>query len=229
MSCIALARCHKSVLTQTDPPPGNTYSDTASFWKIYDAYEKDYELILAKQREVQKKEKEEEKQKEISGKSHQDFFTRTNPKATSRPTDPIIIPPPVPAPSRTLGGEELDLDPDTVKMTERIISQNTHDEINQDFRYWEDASDEYRQLEGSLLPLWKFHCNKSRFQVVSSLSWSPAHHDLFAASYTPDKLCALENEGRICLFTLKNPGIPERMLVTPQGVTSVQFHPSVSA
>lgn len=56
-------------MTQTDPPPGNTYSDTASFWKIYDAYEKDYELILAKQREVQKKEKEEEKQKEISGKS----------------------------------------------------------------------------------------------------------------------------------------------------------------
>ncbi|XP_037789718.1 dynein intermediate chain 2, ciliary-like isoform X2 [Penaeus monodon] len=105
-------------------------------------------------------------------------------------------------------------------MVERIINQNTHDEINQDFRYWEDASDEYRQLEGSLLPLWKFHCNKSRSQVVSSLSWSPCHHDLFVASYTP------ENEGRICLFTLKNPGIPERMLVTPQGVTSVQFHPS---
>lgn len=56
-----------------------------------------------------------------------------------------------------------------------------------DFRYWDDASDEYRQLEGSLLPLWKFSCDKSRSFVVSSLSWSPAHHDLFAASYTAGK------------------------------------------
>ncbi|XP_063592192.1 dynein intermediate chain 2, ciliary-like [Penaeus indicus] len=204
---------------KTDPPPGNTYSDTASFRKIYDAYEKDHTLVLAKQREVEREEREEEKQKEISRKS-------INPKVMSRLTNPITIPLP-PAPSKcTLGGVELDFDPNTVKMVERILNQNTHDEINQDFRYWEDASDEYRQLEGSLLPLWKFHCNKSRSQVVSSLSWSPAHHDLFVASYTPDKLCALENEGRICLFTLKNPGIPERMLVTPQGVTSVQFHPS---
>ncbi|XP_047494973.1 dynein axonemal intermediate chain 1-like [Penaeus chinensis] len=205
--------------SKTDPPPGNTFSDTASFWKIYDAYEKDHTLVLANHIEVQREEREEEKQKEISRKS-------INPKAMSRLTNPITIPPPSPPTNRTLGGVELGLDPNIVKMVERILNQNTHDEINQDFRYWEDASDEYRQLEGSLLPLWKFHCNKSRSQVVSSLSWSPAHHDLFAASYTADKLCALENEGRICLFTLKNPGIPERMLVTPQGVTSVQFHPS---
>lgn len=56
-----------------------------------------------------------------------------------------------------------------------------------DFRYWEDASDEYRQLEGSLLPLWRFSCEKSRSLVVSALSWNPARQDLFAASYTPGK------------------------------------------
>ncbi|XP_063592193.1 dynein axonemal intermediate chain 1-like [Penaeus indicus] len=88
-------------------------------------------------------------------------------------------------------------------MTERLVNQNIYDEITQDFRYWEDASDEYRQLEGSLLPLWRFSCDKSRSLVVSALSWNPARQDLFAASYTP-----------------------ERMLVTPRGVMSVQFHPS---
>ena len=28
------------------------------------------------------------------------------------------------------------------------------DEIFQDFKYWEDASDQFREGEGSLLPLW---------------------------------------------------------------------------
>lgn len=60
----------QSVLTQTDPPPGNAFSDTASLWKIYDAYEKDYTIFLAKQREIEKeKEKEEEKKRGKSGKS----------------------------------------------------------------------------------------------------------------------------------------------------------------
>ncbi|ROT80993.1 putative dynein intermediate chain 2, ciliary-like isoform X3 [Penaeus vannamei] len=220
--------------TQTDPPPGNIFAAAASLSTIYDAYEKDYMLVLAKQRELEKqKEMEDEKEREKSGKA-----------APKGSPDPIVLPA-TPPPSRpSLGGEELDLDPNTVKMTERLVNQNIYDEITQDFRYWEDASDEYRQLEGSLLPLWRFSCDKSRSLVVSSLSWNPARHDLFAASYTPGgqadqyvklrtlslfplhKASESESEGRICLFTLKNPGIPERMLVTPRGVMSVQFHPS---
>ncbi|XP_042874358.1 dynein intermediate chain 2, ciliary-like [Penaeus japonicus] len=262
----------KAAFTQTDPPPGNTFADTASLSAIYDAYEKDYVLVLAKQRELEKqKEMEEEKEREKSGKTPEkeksSQFQRGGKneigKVPKGPPDPIVLPP-TPPPSRPcLAGEELGLDPITVKMTERLVNQNIFDEITQgkklqhtwmflvsppdlifalpitqilfltvgllsepDFRYWDDASDEYRQLEGSLLPLWKFSCDKSRSFVVSSLSWSPAHHDLFAASYTA--VSESESEGRICLFTLKNPGIPERMLVTPRGVVSLQFHPSVS-
>ncbi|ROT69578.1 putative dynein intermediate chain 2, ciliary [Penaeus vannamei] len=37
---------------------------------------------------------------------------------------------------------------------------------------------------------------------------------------------ASDARGMLCLFTLKNPGIPERVLQPPCGVTSVQFHPS---
>lgn len=60
-----------------------------------------------------------------------------------------------------------------------------------DFRYWEDASDEYRCMEGSLLPLWKFHHDKSRALLVSAVCWSPVYHDLFAAAYATG-----EGEGR---------------------------------
>lgn len=54
-----------------------------------------------------------------------------------------------------------------------------------DFRYWEDGSDEFRPLEGSLLPLWKFHHDRSRHLVVTDICWSPIYTDLFAAAYAP--------------------------------------------
>lgn len=56
--------------TQTDPPPGNIFAEAASLSTIYDAYEKDYMLVLAKQRELEKqKEMEDEKEREKSGKA----------------------------------------------------------------------------------------------------------------------------------------------------------------
>jgi hypothetical protein len=43
-----------------------------------------------------------------------------------------------------------------LKILERMANQNAEDEIFQDFKYWEDASDQFRDGEGSLLPLWRF-------------------------------------------------------------------------
>ena len=40
-----------------------------------------------------------------------------------------------------------------------------------DFKYWEDASDEYRDNEGTVLPLWKFSYEKSKRMTVTALSW----------------------------------------------------------
>lgn len=52
-----------------------------------------------------------------------------------------------------------------------MVNQNTYDDIAQDFRYFEDASDEFRDQEGTLLPLWKFSFDKAKRLAVTSLCW----------------------------------------------------------
>ena len=52
-----------------------------------------------------------------------------------------------------------------------------------DFKYWEDASDEFRETEGTLLPLWKFSFEKAKKLEITGLCWNKAYKDLFAASY----------------------------------------------
>ncbi len=71
----------------------------------------------------------------------------------------------------------------SLKIVERIINQNTFDAtaqgkiflqsfiyiyflFNQDFKYWEDAADEYRDQQGSLLPLWVF-----QYDLTKKLAW----------------------------------------------------------
>ena len=52
-----------------------------------------------------------------------------------------------------------------------------------DFRFYEDASDEFREFEGTLLPLWKFGFEKARKLEITALCWNPAYNDLFAAGF----------------------------------------------
>jgi len=40
-----------------------------------------------------------------------------------------------------------------------------------DFKYFEDASDEYRDHRGTLLPLWKFQYDKTKRLAVTAISW----------------------------------------------------------
>lgn len=47
-----------------------------------------------------------------------------------------------------------------------MANQNMYEEITADFKYWEDASDAFRQGEGSLLPLWRFTSDKARRRQV---------------------------------------------------------------
>ena len=56
-------------------------------------------------------------------------------------------------------------------ITERMVNQNTFDDIAQDFSYFEDASDEFRDQEGTLLPLWKFSYDKAKRLAVTSICW----------------------------------------------------------
>lgn len=61
-----------------------------------------------------------------------------------------------------------------------MINQNTFDDVLQDFAYYEDASDEFRDSLGTLLPLWKFSYDKAKKLAVTALCWSPKYNDLFA-------------------------------------------------
>ena len=59
-----------------------------------------------------------------------------------------------------------------LSILERMVNQNTYDDISQDFKYWEDAGDEFRAGQGSLLPLWKLSYEKARKFSVTSLKWN---------------------------------------------------------
>merc|ERR1719369_2057966 len=79
--------------------------------------------------------------------------------------------------------DELEKISRVARIVERMVNQNTYDEIAQDFRYWEDASDEVRDCEGTLLPLWIFNPANVNKRSVTHVSWNPQYPDLFSASY----------------------------------------------
>lgn len=69
------------------------------------------------------------------------------------------------------------------QILERMINQNIFDDISNDYRYWEDPADEYRDGEGNLLPLWKFQYEKTKKMNVTELTFNPSYYDLFAVCY----------------------------------------------
>ena len=69
------------------------------------------------------------------------------------------------------------------RILERMVNQNTYNDIAQDFKYWEDASDEFRETEGTLLPLWRFVFEKAKNLEITGICWNPAYKDLFAAAF----------------------------------------------
>ena len=52
-----------------------------------------------------------------------------------------------------------------------------------DFKYWEDAADEYREQEGSLLPLWLFQFEATKKLACTNLAWNTHYTDLFAVAF----------------------------------------------
>lgn len=52
-----------------------------------------------------------------------------------------------------------------------------------DYRYWEDPSDEFRDEEGTLLPLWKFSYEKTKKMNVTDICFNTFYYDLFAVCF----------------------------------------------
>lgn len=115
----------------------------------------------------------------------------------------------------------------SVKIVDRMISQNLFEEVAMDFKYWEDVADAYRPGEGTLLPLWRFTSEKAKRRQVTAICWSPLYDDLFAVGYGSYEFLK-QTSGLICIFSLKNPTSPEFTFTTDSGVMSLHFHPEYS-
>ncbi|KAG8284801.1 cytoplasmic dynein with WD40 domain [Homalodisca vitripennis] len=189
----------REIGTQTNPPPRASFAAYITQWIIYDAYQEDYEN--------QQREKERErKEKMLTQPKKEEVVTRKK--------------------HDKLGVEAVTMRMiQAAKILERMINQNTFDDIAQDYRYWEDPSDEYRDAEGTLLPLWKFSYEKTKKLSVTEICWNPHYYDLFGVTFGSFDFMRQVTEGYLCLFTLKNPSYPEYINSTDSGVMCLDFHP----
>ncbi|XP_064259858.1 dynein axonemal intermediate chain 1 [Passer domesticus] len=182
---------------QTDPAPFETFSANVNQWFIYDAYMEELERI--------EKAKEKEKAKPTTVKKED---VKSGRKLS------YVEPPHVDSLSKVAKA---------AKIAERMVNLNTYDDIAQDFKYFEDASDEYRGQQGTLLPLWKFQYEKTKKLAVTALSWNPKYKDLFAVGYGSYDFMK-QGHGMLLLYTLKNPSFPEYSFSCESGVMCLDFH-----
>ncbi|KAK9878543.1 hypothetical protein WA026_022440 [Henosepilachna vigintioctopunctata] len=188
---------------QTIPPPRANFSGLVLQWVIYDAYQKDFD---AKELEKELERERKEKEKAV-------FSLR--PKLSKK------------KPGKAQISEAVKLRlAESWKVLERMINQNTFYDIAKDYRYWEDPADEFREEEGTLLPLWKFHYDKVRKYTVTDIEWNPYYYDLFAVSFGSLDFAKPTKDGAVCIYTLKNPSFPDYICMTHSGAMSISTHPT---
>jgi dynein intermediate chain 1 len=182
----------------TEPPPVVQFFATVTQWDIYDVYMADYRKQLADEERA----KNAEKRKSVSAGA-----TEETTKLNNKEDDMVH--------SQKMSN--------ALKILERMVNQNAEDEIFQDFKYWEDASDFYRNGEGSLLPLWRFSTERTKRKQVTTLCWNPSYPDLFAVAYGSYDFMR-QGSGMVCCFSLKNTSHPEYIFSTESGVMCLDFH-----
>eukprot|EP00747_Dinoflagellata_sp_TGD_P165115 gnl/TRDRNA2_/TRDRNA2_185975_c0_seq1.p1 gnl/TRDRNA2_/TRDRNA2_185975_c0~~gnl/TRDRNA2_/TRDRNA2_185975_c0_seq1.p1 ORF type:complete len:695 (+),score=179.37 gnl/TRDRNA2_/TRDRNA2_185975_c0_seq1:79-2085(+) len=111
----------------------------------------------------------------------------------------------------------------SIKIMERMVNQNAENEVYHDFKYWEDRSDEFRDGDGTLLPLWRFSSEKAKRKQVTSIKWNPRYSDLCAVGFGSYDFMR-QGTGVICCYSLKNTRYPEYVFNTDAGVCSLDWH-----
>lgn len=185
----------------TEPPPVVQFFATVTQWDIYDAYMADYRKQLHEEELIKNAEK-----RKVSGHGSGNSEEANN-KQNAKEDDMVH--------SQKMNN--------ALKILERMVNQNAEDEIFQDFKYWEDASDWYRNGEGSLLPLWRFSTERTKRKQVTTLLWNPSYPDLFAVAYGSYDFMR-QGSGMVCCFSLKNTSHPEYIFSTESGVMCLDFH-----
>ncbi|XP_075267385.1 dynein axonemal intermediate chain 1 [Opisthocomus hoazin] len=182
---------------QSEPTPCKNFSATANQWVIYDAYVE----------ELQKMERSKEKEKTKAQMAKREEEKKKGRKLTSLESQ----------------SDDITKISKAAKIMERMVNQNIFDDIAQDFKYFEDASDEYRDQQGTLLPLWKFQYDKTKRLAVTAISWNPKYKDLFAVGYGSYDFMK-QGQGMLVLYTMKNPSFPEYVFSSESGVMCLDFH-----
>lgn len=179
----------------TEAPPTTTYSETVNSWIVYDQY-------IDKEKEKDKK--AEGEAKKVDKAKDFEFDKKKRGEADPLYSDSMRM---------------------SIKLMERMVNQNAENEIYHDFKYWEDKSDEFRDGDGTLLPLWRFASEKARKKQVTSLRWNPQYKDLFAVGFGSYDFMR-QGTGCICCYSLKNTRFPEYVFNTDAGVCSLDWHKS---
>jgi len=191
----------------TEPPPVTQFSHTLTQWEIYDHYMGDYQSTMMHKKIVENADKG--KKSGGYGGGYEDPDKNASSKATSSKEED------------TVHSAKME---NALKILERLVNQNAEDEIFQDFKFWEDASDQFREGEGSLLPLWRFSTDRTKRKQVTALCWNPQYPDLFAVGYGSYDFMR-QGSGMICCYSLKNTSYPEYIFSTESGVMCLDFHP----
>ncbi|KAL7537747.1 hypothetical protein ACHAXR_008038 [Thalassiosira sp. AJA248-18] len=191
----------KSRGVHTEPPPTTQYQDEVSQWKIHDSYTSEYLLN-------QSIDKLEGGARNISFEDKLASIVLSQEESNGNETD-------------TIHSENME---SALKTVERLVNQNAEDEVFQDFKYFEDKADQFRNGEGTLLPLWRFSTDRANRKQVTSLCWNPRYNDMFAVGYGSYDFMR-QGTGMVCCFSLKNTSYPEYVISTESGVMCLDFHP----
>eukprot|EP00040_Diaphanoeca_grandis_P013348 m.67440 g.67440 ORF g.67440 m.67440 type:complete len:733 (-) comp23813_c0_seq2:225-2423(-) len=186
----------------TVPPPRSNFSSSCTQWEIYDAYVADKAAKKAKTEKQQKK----------TDTPKNDAITFDRGSVVEEGSSIWVQA----AKIVTLEG---------AKKLERMTLQNIHDEVLQDFKYWEDNSDQFKPKEGSVLPLWKFSGEQTKKLTVTALEFFPKYNDLMSVgfgSYDYSK----QDAGAFACYSLKNPASPEYFVECDSGVMTIDILPS---
>ncbi|RNF17792.1 putative dynein intermediate chain [Trypanosoma conorhini] len=206
----------KEQCVMTDPPPSTNFSAVATAWEIYDAYEED-RIQTEKAAAAHKK-----AAGHRTGKEEDKLTLTVEDTGGSKTTEEVL--------SSSTYGQAL-------KIIERMVNQNDCHDIIEDFKYWEDESDLFKE-DGNLLPLWQFFTTKVRHRAVTSISLNNRYKDLFAVGFGSYDF-QRQGKGAIHCFTLKNtvptlsgvqiPAHPEFSFNLESGVMCLEFHPVETA
>lgn len=190
---------------QTEPPPRADFTATVNQWGIFDAYQQDQE----------KKEREKAASSKKGGRAATEDRNTVNARKRAA----------LEFEKQQSNMEDCRKISNVAKIVERMVNQNTFSDIADDYKYFDDDSDQYREMgKGTLLPLWKFSSEATHRLSVTSICWSNQYTDLFAVSYGSFNF-SKQNAGALLLFSLKNPTYPEYTFTTESGVMSVDINP----